>query len=220
VWWCPEPCWPRCPVLHPRSCSESGPVRHPWWRQPLVIPFHAAPVSLVKVICLLNQITLPFILYGLELGLHCAALPSWQRHPRSWGFPPVVPESCLVVACCCEPICPRTALWFWSGWIVRRMWILRRRKLPSIIEGLPWGPSGFVIDQAKRRDAAWWARRRVWRTSSFQESSLPGTSQLGNHPVAGPTHDEPCCGVGHVGWHPVDVCASYLYCGHPCWKSG
>ena len=64
-----------------------------------MIPCHAAPVILVKVICLLNQIAHPLILYGLELGLHCAVLPPRRRHPRSWGFPPVVPESHHVVAC-------------------------------------------------------------------------------------------------------------------------
>jgi hypothetical protein len=64
-----------------------------------VIPRHAALVSSIKVVCLLSQIALPFILYRLELGLHCAALPPWQRHPQSWGFPPVVPESRPIVAC-------------------------------------------------------------------------------------------------------------------------
>ena len=55
----------------------------PRWRQPTVIPCHAAPVSSVKVICLLNQIALPLILYALELGLHCVALPPWWCHPWS-----------------------------------------------------------------------------------------------------------------------------------------
>ena len=55
-----------------------------------MIPCHAALVSLIKVIFLLNQITLPLILYGLELGLHCAMLSPWQRHLRLWGFPSVV----------------------------------------------------------------------------------------------------------------------------------
>ena len=63
---------------------------------------HATPVSSVKVICLFNQIALPLILYGLELGLHCAVLPPWRRHPRSWGFPPVVLESCPIAACRCR----------------------------------------------------------------------------------------------------------------------
>ena len=35
-------------------------------------------VSPVKVIYLLNKIALPLILYGLEVGLHCAALPPWR----------------------------------------------------------------------------------------------------------------------------------------------
>jgi hypothetical protein len=34
-----------------------------------------------------DQIALSLILYGLELGLHCAALPPWKHHPHSWGFP-------------------------------------------------------------------------------------------------------------------------------------
>ena len=36
-----------------------------------MISCHVVPVSSVKVICLLNQIALPLILYGLELVLHC-----------------------------------------------------------------------------------------------------------------------------------------------------
>ena len=71
----------------------------PQWRQPPVILCQATLISSVKVICLLNQIALPLILSGLELGLHYTVLPPWRRHPRSWGFPPVVPESHPVAAC-------------------------------------------------------------------------------------------------------------------------
>ena len=64
-----------------------------------MIPCHDVPVSSVKVVCLLNKIALPLILYGLELGLHCAVLPPWWCHPRLWGFPSVVLESHTIAAC-------------------------------------------------------------------------------------------------------------------------
>jgi hypothetical protein len=78
-------------------CGVPGGI--PGWRRPPAIRCHATPISLAKVVCLLNQIAFPLILYGLEVGLHCAALPPWQHHPRLWGFLPVVSESLSVVAC-------------------------------------------------------------------------------------------------------------------------
>jgi hypothetical protein len=58
-------------------CQCGVPRGIPRWRQPPVIWCPATPISSVKVICLLNQIVLPLILYGLEVGLHCAALHPW-----------------------------------------------------------------------------------------------------------------------------------------------
>ena len=75
-------------LIGPRSqffvhslAQKVAPRGIPQWRQPPVIPCLAASFSSVKVICLLNQIALPLILYGLEVGLHCAVLPPWRRHP-------------------------------------------------------------------------------------------------------------------------------------------
>ena len=65
---------------HARKAAPRGILR---WRQPPTILCHAALISSVKVVCLLNQIALPLIIYGLEVGLHCAVLPPWQHHPRS-----------------------------------------------------------------------------------------------------------------------------------------
>ena len=58
-----------------RGCAWKVALRGiPRWRQPPAILCHATPVSSVKFVCLLNQIAIPIILNGLELGLHCAAL--------------------------------------------------------------------------------------------------------------------------------------------------
>ena len=82
--------------VHARKAAPRG---IPRWRQPPAIPCQAASVSSVKVICLLNQIALPLIIYGLEVGLHCAVLPPWWHHPKSWDFTRVVPESHPIIAC-------------------------------------------------------------------------------------------------------------------------
>ena len=92
--------------------QKAAPRAIPRWRYPPTIPCHAALVSLVKVICHLNQIALPLILYGLELGLHREALPPWRCHPRSWGIPPVVSESHPSPPAAAEPLYPYIAHWF------------------------------------------------------------------------------------------------------------
>ena len=59
----------------------------PRWRQPPVISCHATPVSLVKVICLLNQIALPLSYMGLKLSyivqrfLHGSTIPGHGAFP-------------------------------------------------------------------------------------------------------------------------------------------
>ena len=71
---------------------------------------HATPVNSIKVVCLLNQIAVPLILYGLELGLYSAALPPWWRHPRSWGFAQWCRRVILSSLAAAEPVSPYIAL--------------------------------------------------------------------------------------------------------------
>jgi hypothetical protein len=82
----------------------------PQWRQPPMILCHATLVSLVKVICLLNQIILPLSYMGLNMAYIVQRFLHGSAILGLWAFPRwcqrVIPSP-LATA---EPLCPRTAL--------------------------------------------------------------------------------------------------------------
>jgi hypothetical protein len=127
----PLPTWD---IRHRQEyCSESRASEEPGldhrWGQPPAILCHAASIRLVNRLHSKSYRSPPYHL-GLNLAcivqrfLHGGATP---HHGASHRWCQRVVLSPFTAA---EPVCPCIALWLWSGWIVRRGWIFRQRKIP------------------------------------------------------------------------------------------